>query len=215
MVNLIVHDRIICLFESECLLGSIYTKRQHHWCDDACTHYDTVSLTTLELLQNGWQPHSQATSLWPVRLSHNPRGTIDATLTLMLVVNGPLCNSCHGPQFTKYNHPITLGPAYNEFGYNEHPPTTSRFLCIKIIGNNVKKFGYYEHHPTRSSFLCSNLLVPRGTPCSQLSGFLFPPHPHQVLWFSPHDCHQYHLSYSIGQLRWYMRTILVNADRFT
>ena len=29
----------------------------------------------------------------------------------------------------------TLGPAYNEFGYYEHP-----LLCIKIIDSNVKKF---------------------------------------------------------------------------
>ena len=32
---------------------------------------------------------------------------------------------------------ITLGPAYNEFGYNEHPVSTSKFLCIKIIDCNV------------------------------------------------------------------------------
>ena len=28
---------------------------------------------------------------------------------------------------------LTLGLAYNEFGYREHPATTSKFLCIKII----------------------------------------------------------------------------------
>ena len=33
--------------------------------------------------------------------------------------------------------PCTPGPADNE-----DPPTTSRFLCIKIIDSNVKKFGY-------------------------------------------------------------------------
>ena len=27
---------------------------------------------------------------------------------------------------------ITLGLAYSEFGYNEQPAVTSRFLCIKI-----------------------------------------------------------------------------------
>ena len=32
---------------------------------------------------------------------------------------------------------ITLGRAYNEFGYKEHPAVTSRFLCIQIIDNNV------------------------------------------------------------------------------
>ena len=31
----------------------------------------------------------------------------------------------------------TLGTAYNELGYNEHPATTSRFLCIKITACNV------------------------------------------------------------------------------
>ena len=32
---------------------------------------------------------------------------------------------------------ITLGPAYNEFGYNKHLTTMSRFLCIKIIDCSV------------------------------------------------------------------------------
>ena len=60
----------------------------------------------------------------------------------------------------------TLGPTYNEFGYCEHPATTSRFLCIKIIDSNVKKFGYYEHTPTTCSFLCIYLLVISGTQCN-------------------------------------------------
>ena len=38
----------------------------------------------------------------------------------------------------------TLGPAYNEFSYNEHPIIASRFLYIKLIDCNVKKFGYNE-----------------------------------------------------------------------
>ena len=33
----------------------------------------------------------------------------------------------------------TLDPAYNEFGYNEYPAITSRFLWIKIIDCDVKK----------------------------------------------------------------------------
>ena len=39
--------------------------------------------------------------------------------------------------------PVTnfISPAYNEFGYNEHPAITSRFHYIKIIDGNVKKFG--------------------------------------------------------------------------
>ena len=35
----------------------------------------------------------------------------------------------------------TLGPAYNNFGYNEYPPTAIRVFSIKIIDSNVKKFG--------------------------------------------------------------------------
>ena len=38
-----------------------------------------------------------------------------------------------------------LGPTYNEFGYNEHSATRSRFLCIKVIDCNVKKFSYNDH----------------------------------------------------------------------
>ena len=34
---------------------------------------------------------------------------------------------------------VILGPAYN-FGYNEHPATMSRFLCIKITHWTIKKF---------------------------------------------------------------------------
>ena len=34
-----------------------------------------------------------------------------------------------------------MGPAYNELGYNEQPPTANRFLCIKIIDSDAK-FGY-------------------------------------------------------------------------
>ena len=37
---------------------------------------------------------------------------------------------------------ITEGPAYNEFGYNEHRIEGTDFFCIKIIHCNVKKFGY-------------------------------------------------------------------------
>ena len=53
----------------------------------------------------------------------------------------------------------TLGPACNEFGYNEHPLATSEFLCIKIIDSNVEKPSDYQHPPTTSNFLCTYLLV--------------------------------------------------------
>ena len=59
----------------------------------------------------------------------------------------------------------TLLPDYNELGYYEHPSTTSRFVCIKIIDSNVENFGYYKHPPTASSFLCIYLLVISGTQC--------------------------------------------------
>ena len=48
----------------------------------------------------------------------------------------------------------TLDPAYNEFGYNEHPVIVSRFLCIKLIDCNVKKFGYNEYPLITSSSFC-------------------------------------------------------------
>ena len=49
----------------------------------------------------------------------------------------------------------TLGPAYNEFGYNEHRLTANKFLCIKIIDSSVKKFGYYEHPLQQAVFFVS------------------------------------------------------------
>ena len=53
--------------------------------------------------------------------------------------------------------PITLGLAYNEFGYNEHPRTTSRFFsCMEIpsIDPMLQKFGYNEYRLQRAEF-CS------------------------------------------------------------
>ena len=38
----------------------------------------------------------------------------------------------------------TLFPTYKEFGYNEQPAMTIKFLCIKIIDINVKKFDNNE-----------------------------------------------------------------------
>ena len=59
----------------------------------------------------------------------------------------------------------TLGPAYTEFGYNDHPAKTSIFLCTILIDSNVKKFGYNEHPPATSSSFCTFLLV-SGTLCN-------------------------------------------------
>ena len=54
----------------------------------------------------------------------------------------------------------TLGPVYNEFGYNEHRVAiTNRFLCTIFIDSSVKKFSYNEYLPTTSSFFCIFLLV--------------------------------------------------------
>ena len=59
----------------------------------------------------------------------------------------------------------TLGPANNEFGYNEHPAITSRFLCIKVIDCSVKKFGYNGHPFITSSFFCIVIFVVSATQC--------------------------------------------------
>ena len=56
--------------------------------------------------------------------------------------------------------PLTLGLAYSEFGYNGHPATTSRFLCIKLADSNVTKVWlqraptYNEHFLLRPFTLC-------------------------------------------------------------
>ena len=46
-----------------------------------------------------------------------------------------------------------LGPAHNEFGYNEHSATKNSSLCTIIINSNAKKFGYNKHPPTTSILL--------------------------------------------------------------
>ena len=63
----------------------------------------------------------------------------------------------------------TLSRAYQEFVYNEHPATISRFLCIKIIDRSVKKFGYNEQPLVTSSFF---LLVVSGVQCKIICGVL-------------------------------------------
>ena len=67
-----------------------------------------------------------------------------------------------GNDFT-YLDQYTMGPAYNEFGYNEHLVVEIRFLCIKLIDCNVKKFGYNEQPLITSSSLCIFLLVTNPT----------------------------------------------------
>ena len=65
-----------------------------------------------------------------------------------------------GRKFTRLTFFLktTLGPAYDQFSYNEHPATISRFLCIKIIDCNVKKFSYNEHPLITSSFFLNIFL---------------------------------------------------------
>ena len=60
----------------------------------------------------------------------------------------------------------TLGLAYKEFEYKQHPAVTSIFLCIKIIDRSVKKFGYNTHPLKRSSFFFIFLLIVSVTQCS-------------------------------------------------
>ena len=80
-----------------------------------------------------------------------------------------LSHSCH-PEFYLDNTSFSsrmkttmkiesiLGPAYNEFDYNEYPAITSRFLCMNIIDCNVRKLGYDEHPVITSRFLCMNII---------------------------------------------------------
>ena len=61
-----------------------------------------------------------------------------------------------GPIPVQCEYIITLGPNYNEFGYNDHPAVRSGFLSIKIIDSNSKKFGYNGHALIKSScfYIC-------------------------------------------------------------
>ena len=54
-----------------------------------------------------------------------------------------------------------MGPAYNEFGYNEQPLTSSLFSYTVLIDNNVKMFGYNELSPT------TKFLLHRSTRCKR------------------------------------------------
>ena len=46
-------------------------------------------------------------------------------------------------------HQFTLGPAYNDFGYNEHPAITSNFFSQKnllLMTSMLKKSTHNEYH---------------------------------------------------------------------
>ena len=60
-----------------------------------------------------------------------------------------------------------MGPAHNDFGYNEHLAITGWFLFIKIIDSNGKEFGYKNHPFITGNFFCIFLLVGSGTQCTQ------------------------------------------------
>ena len=77
---------------------------------------------------------------------------------------------CHGNDLKRDLVINTLSPANNEFGYNKHLATTSKFLCIKTIDCNVKKFSCNEHPLVTSSFFCICLLV-LSNAMSLVSGF--------------------------------------------
>ena len=57
----------------------------------------------------------------------------------------------------------TLDPAYNEFGFKDHPNLRSSFLCIRFTDSNVKKFSYNQQPLGTDSFFCIILLAVSGT----------------------------------------------------
>ena len=61
--------------------------------------------------------------------------------------------------FRSGHSPYTLGKAYDEFGYNEHPAIKSRFIFKKIIDCNVKKFRYNETHLKQADVFASKSLT--------------------------------------------------------
>ena len=69
--------------------GPIDTKRQHQ-CSiiTAMTFATQLSLTTMELHQNGLQPHSQVTPLWPMRLCRKCHRSVDADTWCKRVLTG-------------------------------------------------------------------------------------------------------------------------------
>ena len=60
----------------------------------------------------------------------------------------------------------TLGPAYNEFGYNEHPAITSNFFLWEKNTSDVKKVQLQRVPLITSKFLWIKLLVITGTQCT-------------------------------------------------
>ena len=64
------------------------------------------------------------------------------------------------------NNQITLGPAYNDFGYDKHAAINNLVPSQHpIIDNNVKILYYYEHPVTTSTFSYIKVLVVSRTQC--------------------------------------------------
>ena len=67
------------------------------------------------------------------------------------------------------NETHTLGPAYCEFGYYEHPAKMNRFCSLKprlLIGINVQKVRIQRVSVITSTLLWIKLLVVSGTQCT-------------------------------------------------
>ena len=70
---------------------------------------------------------------------------------------------------TRQNYLHTLCPAYNEFGYNEHPAITSIFFRQKkspLVDINVKKVHLQRVPLIMSKILWIKLLIVSGTQCN-------------------------------------------------
>ena len=107
-------------------------------------------------IEREWWSHKIVTWKALYTGSHLQRATDFLLTTSSVTTNDQLyTGSCLQQVRLQWATDCTLGPAYNEFG--------NRFLCIKVTGTKVKQFGYYEHPPTTSSFLCIFLLVLSGT----------------------------------------------------
>ena len=131
-------------------------RKMRHSCPSRDTHQPQCSPhSCLSFAPTYKQDKKIVTRNIPTRPSIFPEEGVDSggsPLFYKVKKNGKKC-TCQYPLgssfFVTKQH--TLDPAYNDFGY--------------IIDSNVKKFGYFEHPPTTSSFLCIYLLVLSGAQC--------------------------------------------------
>ena len=108
----------------------------HMWCFQIARHCYFVRLKfwlivrrfRLQKLKRWWFEKKITTTPPTTSFERNRRNKSHAFRT-----------SCwHEQNWEKCNR-ITLYPACNEFGENEHPVVTSWFVCTKIIDSNIKK----------------------------------------------------------------------------